>query len=511
MIPPLPDRRWHLVAATGAVLLLGAGILTGVSSQSVKANNALKAGDATNVCTGLGITPVTLQATIPMDFVSLAHNQTGADCFAWQQFIYLNWAADPNNPGVPDPAAPPSQFGAPGQSTTVWESFLSAEVVFAGGASWGQTRPKVMALTTTSLPLKSISQAGNGKWLTNQRGGLTYYDVRMNQDEFEFITTNVYDLTTAAGQAACVQSGSNGKGGLNLPAGGGNARTPMPDFDCNGAAAAYGQNIGSIEIKAAWTPLPADGSLDYRYKTAVALVTDPSGTQTQVTVGLVGLHIIRKVPGAPQFMWSSFEHIDNNPDNNAGNPSGPNLPPNPNQLPRLGFTYFNPNCSVATDPYFKCVPNALPGTPCSVGNSPPGCVPYSAPMQITRMTPVDTIANQVTAWAWSLFPADSVFNYYRLVDVQWPNQPTGIPPGATTPLSTGDITPRDATRIMANTTLETYLQSSFSCMDCHQAAPIKSPPSQRFIASSLPLEFALDDTIEYASDYSFVFVANTTR
>lgn len=494
---------------TGAVLICAASGMAGALSADPVAPRAAAA--PTNVCTGLGITPVVNQATLPMDFVSLAHNQTGADCFAWQQFIYLNWAVDPASPGRPDPAAPWSQFGAPGETMTVWESFLRADVVFAGGASWGQARPKVMTLNTTALPLKSISQAGNGKWLTNQRGGLTFYEVRMNEDEFSFITTNVYDLTTAAGQASCAQAGANGRGGLILPAGGGNAGTPTPDFDCAGAAATYGQNVGSIEIKAAWTPLPADGSLNYRYKTAVALVTDPAGNQTQVTVGLVGLHIIRKVPGAPQFMWSSFEHIDNDPDDNSGNPSGPVLPPNPKQQPRPGYTYFNPNCTPTNDPYYGCKPNALPGTPCPIGSTPTGCDPYSAPMQITRLTPVDTIANQVTAWAWSLLPVGSVYNYYRLIDVQWPNQPTTVPPGAFAPLSTGDITPRDATRIMANTTLETYLQASRSCMDCHQAAPIKSQASQRLIASSLPLEFAVDDTAEYASDYSFVFVANTTR
>lgn len=89
--------------------------------------------------------------------------------------------------------------------------------------------------------------------------------------------------------------------------------------------------------------------------------------------------------------------------------------------------------------------------------NPKGCYPYAAPMQVTCLAPVDQIANLVTGHVWSQLPPKSVFNYfnyYRLVSVQWPNSAVAVAPGA---LST------------------------------------------------------LGDSVFYASDYSFVFLAETVR
>jgi hypothetical protein len=487
-------------------------------------------GGVANPCGAIGVTQVQLKPVLPVFFSTASKNQVAANCFAWQEFIYANWKADPNNPGTPDPNAQPSSFGTPNDtSATVWESFLGASQVFSQpvsdtAAAWSAKRPQVITLTRLSklgdAVLDSIGQAGDGKWITDQRGLPAFYDIRLNQDEYDYITKNVFagsDLTTFAGQSACAsQPGKNGRGGFNLPAGNASGNT---DVDCLGNVTTYGQGVGTMEIKAAWVVLPADGSLNYRYKTAIAQYTLPGGAPTQATMGLVGLHIIHKVPGADQFIWATFEQIDNDPDNNNGNPVAPTLPPNSNQKPSPGYTFFNPKCNPQTDTYYKCVPNTLPGVPCPVGKPPtPGCFPYSAPMQITRMTAVDSQANQVTGYAWSLLPANSVFNYYRLIDVQWPNSASPVPPQSRVPLSTGDITPSSATRIVANTTLETYMQTKNACMDCHQGAPI-AHRSQQSLATvnDVPLRRVLVSEPKadasapppYASDYSFMFVAET--
>ena len=185
------------------------------------------------------------------------------------------------------------------------------------------------------------------------------------RDEFEFITQANFDLTTAAGQLACAsQPGkiiSDGpppakgplRGGLNFPAG---IQAGWDDTDCAGNIAAYGAGVGAMEIKAAWTPLPADHKLDYRYKTAQAEIQDPvSKTKRTVTVGLVGLHIARKrFPKLP-WVWATFEQIDNSPDEASnGGFSPPVLPPNPNRKPAPGFTFFNPTCDSKKDPTYGC-------------------------------------------------------------------------------------------------------------------------------------------------------------
>src|ERR1700733_8497396 len=64
----------------------------------------------TNPCQNLGVTQVALTPVMPANF-SPVTQQIGADCLAWQEFIYLNWQADPNNPGNPNMNAVPSAFG----------------------------------------------------------------------------------------------------------------------------------------------------------------------------------------------------------------------------------------------------------------------------------------------------------------------------------------------------------------------------------------------------------------
>lgn len=440
-------------------------------------------------------TTVVLEPTLPTAF---GGSQLDADCIAWQQFIHLNWTADPSMPGHPDPTASPSSFGTPGDtSATVWESYLEADQVFGEGnveaeADWSAARSDVKNLgrsskvAETELELSAIAQAGDNKWLTDQQGNLTYYEVRINEDEHDYIHSN--GLTTAAGQEACVTM----EGGLNLPAG------TSEDRDCAGKPSTYGQGVGAIEIKAAWRELPSDGSLDHRYKTAIADLHHPDGsTQQDVTVGLVGLHIIHKMQGAEQFLWSTFEHIDNAPDDNGGRPGAPQLPPNPNVTdPPPPYTYFNPQC-VPTEDHYGCAINKLPGTPCTSPGVPTSCDPYSAPMQVTRFFPVASgvggTAYQVTGYAWSLLPSDSTFNYYRLIDVQWPQISTPVAAGATIRLTPGSIT--SETKNVANTTLETFQQTN-NCMSCHQGAPIA-------------LSQDCDRAACFASDYSFVFETET--
>src|SRR5262249_25558047 len=137
----------------------------------------------------------TQSSALPMDPGS---DPATVDCSAWQAFIALNWKADPANPGHPDPTAQWASFGTPGDmSPVVWESYLEASSVFGGNGAplkgmWQAKRPAVKSLTRTSkfgdLDLSAITQAGGDYWLTNQRGDITYYEVMMNQDEYEFIT-----------------------------------------------------------------------------------------------------------------------------------------------------------------------------------------------------------------------------------------------------------------------------------------------------------------------------------
>lgn len=496
-----------LAGALAVVALAGASLFAATQSKAQRVAPCTGGPTLDNV-----VAPVLPRAFDPESV------QAGADCVAWQEFIYLNWQADPARPGTPA-AAPASAFGTPGVTTpTVWQTFSTAPAVFD---------PATRAARSTApgtLLLRETRQTGGG-WLTTQSGSPTYYEVRINQDEADYITEN--GLTTFAGQAACVQ----GTGGLNLPHGGSAGRPAADkDTDCQGNVRRYGQDVGAIEIKAAWIVLPADGSLDARYEIARATVTDPSSSSTrQATVGLVGLHIVHKLPGATQLMWETFEQIDNAPD--AGSAGHPVLPANaPAPLP--GYTYYDAACVPATDAH-GCVANARPAARCLrlQATPPPGCPPRSAPVQVTRLTPITAEVDDATARVWGAIqharaPGSplSVFNYYRLVDVQWPAQDVApVPPRARLPLPAQDMIPTDSTRYVANATMETFVQQTRSCLDCHQNAAIARPPAQPVPAPARALTAAGirqalrgttapgAPTPAYASDYSFVFAAETRR
>src|ERR1700738_1493664 len=55
-----------------------------------------------------------------------------------------------------------------------------------------------------------------------------------------------------------------------------------------------------------------------RYYTRMARIMDPvTGECSDMRVGLVGLHIVQKTPTRPQWIWSTFEQVDNVPSSKA--------------------------------------------------------------------------------------------------------------------------------------------------------------------------------------------------
>lgn len=470
---------------------------------------AMPAAAQSNPCSGFALGS-SYRPTLPVRFQASGaiDSQITANCQAWQMFVYLNWQAQTGRQ-QPDTTVSFSQFGVlSGTAATVWQSYAIDLNVFNPSAGPQATPPPLVLKATSKFGLATVSgidQASGPVWLTNQRGQLTYYDVRINQAEVDFIQQAMYlqvsqtvrvpmPLTASFNQYLCATArpaGSNA--GFRLPMGYGN------DTDCLGNAAKFGDDTGAIELKAAWTELPADGSLNYRYLTSQATITDPFGvTRTNVTVGLVGLHIIRRLPGASQMLWSTFEQVDNSPDQSVSSGAGvtpPNLPANTNRRPSPGYTYYNPQCNPQTDIY-QCQANKAPGTPCAQGQLPTPsspCYPYSAPQQVVRTTPVNADANRVNAYVWGALAPASVFNYYRLIDVQWPSNPAPQLTAGATVAGTGqgqsayptNMVPTLAvlnsnTRIIANTTMETYVQAGSganvqgTCMDCHASAGIST-------------------------------------
>ncbi|WP_313913829.1 hypothetical protein [Tahibacter sp.] len=434
-------------------------------------------------------TPGQYGYTVPKDFALT--RQADANCFAWQQFLALNWAASSTQRGQPDTSVPATQFGDPNdQRASVWETYKESDEVFLANAQnpgpwnsgFGGT-PSVKVLggmkseiaPEPTLDLSAIGQASQGSpWLTAQSGILTLYERRMNEDEYNYIVQN--KLYNADVQQKFVVSP-----GINLP-------------DGTEASSAYG-SVGAIETKAAWLELPNAADWPY-YKISKAVVTYPGQKPKTVVVGLVGLHIIHKTALGQQFIWATFEHKRNAPSKSAV-AAGAFTPP---------YTYYNPDCDPATD-HYKCTVNANPSTYNGGKN------PLTAPIQTVRVTDIPTRPNNDVVglneyvWAQVITPQnpDSVFLNYELVNTLWSNQNTPIAAGSRTPLPTPQLSPGPSQEPVANTTMETYVQN-LTCLDCHASAPIASvkPVKSTTIFDPATAGSAATATNPYASDYSFL-------
>jgi hypothetical protein len=206
---------------------------------------------------------------------------------------------------------------------------------------------------------------------------------------------------------------------------------------------------GSFELKLAWRILRSGQDDFSRFYTTPAVVMDegPDGKAVErkgVTVGLVGMHIGHKSTTSPQWIWSTFEQVDN-------------LDVDPVAHPKLKPSFFDPGCPI-----------------CAVNQQPQqvnGVYPR-IPTQASRAIPIpgDKLALNAQAQA-VLRQMGSVWQYYQLIDTQWPTDPKATPspwngglPDAITNKPGGDPTPV----MLTNITMETYFQTGNqpACADC---------------------------------------------
>lgn len=359
--------------------------------------------------------------------------QRATDLFAWQQFIALNWPASSTARGEPDPRRSLEADGP-----RVWESWMEASDVYrADGSAPPPWKEPVRAAGAGSAPVKRLhrdskvseflqdkvqptkASAAFPGTLTDQRGRLVHYEIRMNKILYDYVVAN--GLFNADRQAAVEE--------INAPE-------------------------GSILIKAAWRELePGDAS---RFYTATADIIDPeapAGAAPQRRqVGLVGLHAMQKTASAPQWIWTTYEQVDN--------------------VDGVAPSFRDPHCS-------DCLPNR---------QGPPGF-----PNQVTRLTPIPSRdpdcarseesndnLEELNRQMQASLPA-SVWRNYELVGAQWP---LPLPSPSPQPVTVFSVRPA----VLANTTLETYIQTTSSCMGCHAMA--RSSKRERYVSSDFSFTFA---------------------
>lgn len=422
---------------------------------------------------------ITYSSAVPGDNTTMT-DQRDADCFAWQEFVSLNWPVSGDG------------FGAPGDATPVqWQTFMSPQLLFsptgAPPPAWG-TQPAVPAScqATPTLPalrlpgaVRSLQMVSKGSgafvptdvqeaapfnapsWLGAQNGTNVWYEVVVNLDEYNYVTQ--HQLYNANSQAAFVDGGSGQP--VVLPMG-----------------TRSGSVIGAIELKAAWLEVtdPDNPKWAARYKLAASTVLDPeTGGCRNIVVALVGLHIIHKTTSQTSWVWATFEHVDNTPD------TGSSAPP-----PAGGYNFYNPGCQTQTlaEMPASCLPDGgtLPVTVgCDANTAPPyylspGC-PRPVPIQVTRVTPIDASTSAVNhAMQGNLQTTNpgSVWQYYQLVNAIWstnaapppsaPQQAKNVQLQAMQPQG---VYPFPSKTAVASTVLETYAQTT-TCIQCHVGATL---------------------------------------
>lgn len=399
---------------------------------------------------------------IPHDIVTQNVGAIGfqpfVDNLGWQTFIALNWPAPQpiTERGVPDRQNVIGGFkqsGEGGGSTsptgpTVWETYKNTFDIFLNPpdapASFnaGPIIPSDCGDQTATNVLYEYLQAFTGKPLIDQNGEKVWYQVNVNQVYFDYIVDNQFYVST------------NQKG----------ATIAFP-YSSNTTS-----TLATVKVKAAWKVMGGAGSKQpddpSRFYTSEALLYDPATkTCRRELMGLVGMHVVVKTAQLPQWMWATFEHVDNAPDKDSGPVAG------------TQYNFYNSAC-----------------TDCPV-NQPPDSITSTTPTQVMRVVPVDVTApNAVFQEALKDLRSDNVWQYYEMVNTQWGASPT--------PLGQPN-----QPKYLANTTMETYLQdpvddpsAPHGCINCHGT-----------FAGNTDLDFQMERAYPHSTTFAERFLTNRSN
>ncbi|MDB5089762.1 MAG: hypothetical protein JWR09_3756 [Mucilaginibacter sp.] len=356
--------------------------------------------------------------------------------YSWRIFVALTWPAKQDARGVADSS---KKISDPGPR--VFETYKSVSEVFQPDASepsdWNVYDAKNPAHITPAFGeivlgsynhLDFLGQAGmvagelNGPVATSN-DKYTMVLTGYNENEFNEIKGKKWFLKV------------NLKDGLRF------------------------QN-GAIDVKTAWMDM--EGLSDAkraRYYTTMAWVMDqdPKGDfkYTKRLVGLVGMHIVQKTPTRPQWIWSTYEQVDN-----LSGEEGAETPYNYNRAGADTADITGPN------------PNVLL----------PSLTWPAKFYNLSRVKPLNQYTKVANArYQKALKDAGSVGQYYKLVMTQWPTPPNkpdmngkakNTIPGAKNNDDPANPRPKSDSTSFANITMETYEQSIIStgCMNCHDIA-----------------------------------------
>ena len=225
------------------------------------------------------------------------------DILAWQTFIALNWPADASGQPAKDKSINDTQ------GDRVWSFWRPASTIFLpDGATPAPWKAEERAADETPLFRNKAAwrqhagsadqnfQAFSGP-LVDQNGKWVRYQVLVNHEEFDYLVNNkLYNLD---GQVAFTQRADNND-------------IAFPEDD------PAQKRHGAIEVKFAWKELGANDDPGRFFTQRIRVVTAepyaPGQTQPatkEINAGLVGMHIAMRTRSSPEWVWATFEQIDN--------------------------------------------------------------------------------------------------------------------------------------------------------------------------------------------------------
>jgi hypothetical protein len=404
--------------------------------------------------------------------VTEAHRLFGT--LAWQTFIALNWPA--NDLGLPDLKRGMSD----NNQWRVWDYLRPAGTVFNSDGSkpapWNSVRQEAKGLrnfanlgrsksehTVSVTGMRDNFEAFTGP-LVDQYGKWVRFEIRINREEFEYIVKN--ELYNQEGQAAFSHKDSDNE--VQLPIN-------------------NGLRHGAIEIKLAWKELNRKDDARRFYTHDLTVTPSESNAKpTTIHVGLVGMHIAMRTKTSPEWIWSTFEQIDNvrsNPEP-GGKQSTPSFVD-----PSYTGTNFNiwPPKNAALDASGNLTKAA--GSDATTWIESLTTTPVQVKRVILPTSPdlnpwddkLGAITKELNREVQALLgKKGSVFQYYELVDVQWPlhpSAPTVSGGEGSAPLSLRFKTPGEMIpTFLINTTMETYFQGGLQPAGGSEQDNRLSPP-----------------------------------
>lgn len=406
--------------------------------------------------------------------------QRVVDTFSWKTFISINWLAD--SAGSPDSTV---CFGSQ-DGITVWEHWMPGSSVIVAEDSmphkWQNglnkegfprnsgansafnsnanrnfsTAEYWRANPAAATPMSLGGENPEDLAVIDQQGKETLYEIFWNKVAYDYAVDS--RLYNDSGRKWFVKNWPNETKGLTVYNNDtvfniekeyerayfsvGNA-LDSTEYQ-QGMKFVYTINQGSMLIKSAWKQLSSEDDTS-RFHVRRAILQDGS----PVKLGLVALHIMHKVAESPQWVWTSFQHVDNAPRMDKDG----NLQINPNK----DYLYFNKDLK-DTNLYNK--------PPVYFGDKTP------APTQVVQEYLTDYSPDSINQFFHGLIKqadANSIWLNYELVGSQWPYNPDVFRAAGFDPQP----------HFLANPLMETYHQKTSTCMQCHSKSRFLHVPKPK--------------------------------